>query len=128
MAEGPARRPFLGSVAIRVLAWFAALFAVLYIVRDQLGPVLTLIAGVIVFSCGIGFVIAPLARRHAGTDSARDHHLFHNRWFVIGLVVSVLGLALSVYGVYRIVQHAVAKSHSGAISLSAPDARARIPT
>ena len=117
-----------GRVAIRVIAWFAALFVLLYLARDQLGPVLTLIAGVVVFSCGIGFVIAPLVRRHAGTDSTGDHHLFHNKWFVIGLVVSVLGLALTVYGVYRIVEHAVAKSHAGAISLTAPGAAARTPT
>jgi FtsH-binding integral membrane protein len=92
---------------LRVVLWFAALFALLFLVRDQLGPVLTLIAGLLLFAAGIGFVIAPLARRHAGRAGQADEHLLHRRSFLIGLAVSAAGVALTVYGIYRVVEHAI---------------------
>jgi hypothetical protein len=92
---------------VRVVLWFAALFALLFLVRDQLGPVLTLIAGLMVLAAGLGFVIAPLARRRAGRADPADGHLLHRRSFVIGLTVSLVGIALTAYGVYRVVEHAI---------------------
>jgi hypothetical protein len=97
-----------------VLGWFAALAGLLFLVRDQLGPVLTLVAGLLVLAAGIGFVLAPLMRRHAGTARGPDTHLLRSRSFLLGLVVTILGLAISGYGVYRIVQHAIGKANSTA--------------
>jgi hypothetical protein len=119
MAEAPAPKPrgtgphYLKS---RVIAWFAALAALLFLVRDQLGPVLTLVAGMLIFAGGVGFVIAPLIRRHAGTANERDRHLLHSRSFLIGLGVTLIGLAISGYGIYRIVQHAVDKANKAALT------------
>ncbi len=91
----------------RVALWFAALLALLFLVRDQLGPVLTLIAGLLLFGAGIGFVIAPLARRHAGNAGSKDAHLFHRRSFVFGLAASVAGLIFIGFGLYGVIEHAI---------------------
>jgi putative Mn2+ efflux pump MntP len=95
----------------RVVLWFAALFALLFFVRDQLGAVLTLIAGLLLFAVGVGFVIAPLVRHHAGNADAADEHLLHRTSFLIGLVVTVAGVALTGYGIYRVVEHAISVAH-----------------
>src|SRR5262249_42666567 len=63
MAEANGRNPLRWRGIRRVALWFLFLFGLLFIVRDQLGPVLTFTAGLFVLSLGLGFVIAPFVRR-----------------------------------------------------------------
>jgi hypothetical protein len=90
-----------------VVLWFAALAALLFFVRDQLGEVLTLIAGLLLFGAGIGFVIAPLMRRHAGNAGPNDSHLLERRSFVFGLAAAVAGLIFIGFGLYGVIEHAI---------------------
>ena len=71
--------------------------------RGLLGVVLHLVAGVLLLSAGIGFVLAPLLRRRAGRATARDLDLAGNRAFLVGCVVSLAGAAFTVFALWELV-------------------------
>lgn len=110
----PAERAWRRRAAGKVAFWFAAVAALLAIAayRDLLGPVLTLFAGLIAFSVGAAFVAAPLVRRRLGKRAAGDERLWRKRSFVLGLIVLLLGAAVTGLGLWDVVQRALEHAHS----------------
>jgi hypothetical protein len=74
-------------------------------VRGVLGAALLLAAGLLLVCAGLGFVIAPLMRRHAGSA---DRHLLRRRSFVAGLAVTLAGAAVTGYALWRLVAEQLA--------------------
>ena len=105
-------RAWRRRAAGKVVFWLGAMAALLAIAayRDLLGPVLTLVAGLLAFSVGAAFVAGPLVRRRMGR-SAPDEHLWRKRSFVLGAVVLLLGAAVTGLGLWDVIQRAIQHAH-----------------
>jgi hypothetical protein len=95
---------------LRLLAWLAALAALLLIAqaRGVLWESLQLTLGLLLICGGIGFVLAPLLRLRAGCATAQDRHPLRRRSFQAGLVATLVGLAIVVLALWRLVSDQVA--------------------
>lgn len=78
----------------------------LWIVRRDLLPIVLMVVGLLAFSGGIGFVLAPLARLRQ-SPSAGSSALLARPSFTIGLLFAIAGAALTVLGFAELVRRAV---------------------
>jgi hypothetical protein len=114
-AMQPRRRSPLGPAVSLVLL---ALLVLLAFLRGVLWASLQLSLGLLLACGGVGFVLAPVLRRRAGRATAADLHPLRRRSFQIGLAVTILGLALAGWALWRLVSHEVA-AHALALLVSA---------
>jgi hypothetical protein len=90
--------------ATQVVGWLVVLVALLLVaqVRGILGATLQLSFGLLVACGAAGFVLAPLLRRRSGRTIPGDRQFWRRRSFQLGLVVTLLGLALAGWALVRI--------------------------
>lgn len=95
---------------MRFVAWLAALAALLLLAlaRGVFWASAQLTVGLLLVCGGIGFVLAPLMRLRAGRALADDRRPWHRRSFVVGVVLTLAGLAVVVLAAYRLVSSQMA--------------------